>query len=319
MDALLRPDAHGLLRRSVLVDLGFTGAELDRMLRTGALEVVRRGVYRLTGDGPRGTPETEHARRGRAAGYGLAPDAAFGFVTAAALLRLPLWGVPLQRLHVVRARPHGARVRGDLQVHSGRLPAEDVRLVEGLRVTSPARTAVDLARTVPAPQALVTLDGALHRAVVAERTRRPDPGAATPEDVARVMARASRSPHVAAARRVIALADGLSESAGESRSRYRMHVAGLPAPVTQWTVPGTRHRVDFAWPALGVVGEFDGRVKYGRSLRPGVDPAEVLWAEKRREDQIRATGRTVVRWIWSEIDDPGRDGMVRRLGFVLGI
>lgn len=186
MDALLRPDAHGLLRRAVLLALGFTGGEIDRMLRTGALEAVRRGVYRLTEDGARRRPETEHALRGRAAGSGLAPDAAFGFVTAAALLRLPLWGVPLRRLHVIRARPNGARVRGDLQVHGGRLPAEDVLVLDGLRMTSPARTAVDLARTVPAPQALVTLDGALHRAVVRERTRRPDPAAATAGDIARL-------------------------------------------------------------------------------------------------------------------------------------
>lgn len=316
MDALLRPDSHGLLRRTVLLTLGFTGGEIDRMLRTGALEAVRRGVYRLTEDGARRCPETEHALRGRAAGSGLAPDAAFGFVTAAALLRLPLWGVPLQRLHVIRARPNGARVRGDLQIHGGRLPDDDVLVLDGLRVTSPARTAVDLARTVPANRALVTLDGALHRAVVREQTGTPDPGAATPADIARVVARASGSPGAAAARRVLALANGLSESPGETLSRFRMHVAGLPAPVTQWPVPGTRHRTDFAWPDLGVVGEFDGRVKYGRSLRPGVDLTEVLWEEKRREDLIRATGRTVVRWIWPDIDDPGEDGMVARLRFL---
>ena len=40
-------------------------------------------------------------------------------------------------------------------------------------------------------------------------------------------------------------------------------------------------------------GEFDGRVKYGRLLKPGQDPGEVVFAEKRREDLIRGvTGGT---------------------------
>ena len=30
--------------------------------------------------------------------------------------------------------------------------------------------------------------------------------------------------------------------------------------------------VDFGWPEQRTVGEFDGRVKYGRGLTPGGDP-----------------------------------------------
>ena len=51
------------------------------------------------------------------------------------------------------------------------------------------------------------------------------------------------------------------------------------------------------------MGEFDGLVKYGRMLRPGQDPAEVLVAEKLREDALRDEGLGVVRWIWSDLDD----------------
>lgn len=305
MDPLIVPDGHGLLRRPILIEAGFDGAEIDRLLRSGVLQAVRRGVYRMPGDRSPLRPETEHALRGRAAGPGLSPDAVFGFVTAAALLDLPLWRVPLRRLHVVRDRPNGARTRGDLRIHSGRLPAEDVAtLPDGPRVTTPARTVVDLARTFDAPRALVPLDAALHRHLVAERTGRPQPGAATPTEVARALGRTTGSPGSRNARRAIALADGLSESPGETLSRLRMHLARLPTPVLQWQVPGTRHRTDFAWPDLGVVGEFDGRIKYGRLLRPGQNIEDVLWEEKRREDRIRATGLTVVRWTWHEIHDP---------------
>lgn len=63
-----------------------------------------------------------------------------------------------------------------------------------------------------------------------------------------------------------------------------------------------------------MVGEFDGREKYGRAVRPGDDVREVLWREKRREDRIRATGLAVVRWVWSEIEDGGPEGMTAKLG-----
>lgn len=53
---------------------------------------------------------------------------------------------------------------------------------------------------------------------------------------------------------------------------------------------------DFGWPALRTVGEFDGRQKYGRLLSPGQDPGEVVYREKLREDEVRATGLGMVRW-----------------------
>ena len=68
-------------------------------------------------------------------------------------------------------------------------------------------------------------------------------------------------------------------------------------------------RVDFAWPALGVVGEFDGRIKYGRDLAPEQDPTEVLWHEKLREDLLRELGWLVVRWVWADLHAPR--GVVR--------
>ena len=59
---------------------------------------------------------------------------------------------------------------------------------------------------------------------------------------------------------------------------------------------------DFAWPAQRTVGEFDGKVKYGRLLRPGQSPGDVVYAEKLREDTIRAEDWEVVRWTWADLD-----------------
>jgi hypothetical protein len=68
---------------------------------------------------------------------------------------------------------------------------------------------------------------------------------------------------------------------------------------------------DFGWPTYRTVGEFDGQIKYGRLLRPGQEPGDAVFAEKVREDQIRAAGLTVVRWTWSEI--PRFEAVAERL------
>ncbi|MDT7681251.1 MAG: hypothetical protein QOG57_1561, partial [Pseudonocardiales bacterium] len=48
--------------------------------------------------------------------------------------------------------------------------------------------------------------------------------------------------------------------------------------------------------------EFDGRIKYGRLLRPGQAPGDAVFEEKRREDALRDHGLRVVRWCWDDLD-----------------
>jgi hypothetical protein len=59
-------------------------------------------------------------------------------------------------------------------------------------------------------------------------------------------------------------------------------------------------RVDFWWPELRVAGEVDGRVKYFDPRLSGGDPARVVYAEKRREDAVRALDVRFARWGWEE-------------------
>ncbi|GAB3187977.1 hypothetical protein [Nesterenkonia suensis] len=104
--------------------------------------------------------------------------------------------------------------------------------------------------------------------------------------------------------RAWALSDPRAESVGESLSRVRMVEEGLLLPELQaeFDLPrGGRARVDFWWPTLGLVGEFDGKMKYTRARRlSGLDAAEVVFDEKVREDQLRSLGLGVVRWCWPE-------------------
>ncbi len=122
-----------------------------------------------------------------------------------------------------------------------------------------------------------------------------------------------------AARRVweqrLAFADGLSESVGESWSRVLFRSLGFAAPMLQREVrlpEGRLARADFCWEEAGVLGEFDGKVKYSRGRRlQGADVEKVLYREKLREDALRALGWTVVRWGWEELGRPRE--LARRL------
>lgn len=295
-----------LVRRQDLLAEGWTRDEVDRRRRRrGDLDAVRRGVYLPGGDREeRAGPVTAHVLAAHAVAPELAPDAVFSHVTAAVLLGLPIWKIRTDRVHVSRSRPGGGRMRPGTHVHATTMAAEDVVVIDGLRVTSPARTVVDLARTEPFEQAVAVADAALHQDLLRRAGRQSGPGAVAPADLASALTGAIGRRGGPAARRAVAWADELSEGVGESRSRVALARAGLPAPTSQWTPPGLAGiRVDFGWPGRGVVGEFDGRIKYGRLLRTGQDLEEVLWEEKRREDRLRAAGLTVIRWIWADLSD----------------
>jgi hypothetical protein len=288
---LVAVDVPDLSRRSQLLAAGFTDDEVRRLVRAGRLTPLRRGVYV---EGP--VPDDILARHVLQIG-GLSDDAVVSHVSAAVLHGLRIWAVPLDRVHVTRARRNGGRCGALVHVHTAPLDPAEIVTIGGRLVTSLARTVADLARSLPFEQAVALADSAMFH-------KRKDP--VDRADLVEALARAPRWPGNPAARRAIAFANGLSESVGESRSRIAIAAAGLPPPVLQWEVraagAGARiGRVDFGWPELRVVGEFDGLVKYGRTLRPDQDPVEVLVAEKLREDALRAEDLGVTRWIWSDL------------------
>ena len=105
----------------------------------------------------------------------------------------------------------------------------------------------------------------------------------------RAVVDAGRSPTVAASRWV---------SPG-APSRSRAGLRACPRSRSRWKTPSLVARVDFLVDGTRVVVEFDGKVKYGSG-----DPC-VLWAEKRREDQLRGLGYVVVRITWADLERAG--------------
>ena len=98
-----------------------------------------------------------------------------------------------------------------------------------------------------------------------------------------------------------------AQSVGESRTRFLLLWANhIPEPVLQYPIfDGSRlvGIADFAWPEYHQLGEFDGKVKYGRPLlKPGQDPGATVFQEKKREDEIReVSGMGMIRYTYGDL------------------
>jgi very-short-patch-repair endonuclease len=298
-------DPRSLVLRRTAVAAGFSDDELAALVRRKEWARLRRGAY-LDGLLP-DDAVARHRLLVTATLAALRRPAVVSHQSAAIVHGLPLWGAALHRVHVTRRPPAWNDASKILVTHVARLRDDEVVEVDGVPVTTRVRTALDLARSLPHEAAVVALDGALHAQLlehdlVQERL----------VDIAGV-------PGSRSAARAVRFADGRSESVGESRSRVALHRLGLPPSDLQFrvTTPDGEFvaRTDFAWESERLVGEFDGRIKYGRLLRPGQDPGDAVYEEKRREDAIRDEGLSVVRWTWEDLRH--RDRLAARVGRAL--
>lgn len=225
--------------------------------------------------------------------HGAGESVRFAGESAAAVLGLPritAWPTTVRHLVTRRGVSGSSVLRPLLGAES-----ECVR-VHGALVTPPARTVVDLARHGTLEDAVTAADYCLRH------------GLCTPDDLAAEVALVPRRARGRAlATTVIALADGLSMSPGESCSRVQMFRLRIPRPRLQVSfrdADGHIGDVDFWW--VGTVGEFDGRTKYRLSAGASHEEAgRVLWAEKKREDRLRRHTR-VARWVWADLVRPDR-------------
>lgn len=285
---------------SDLVRMGFSTDEVAPMRQRGELVRLRRGAYLRVSESSSKASDpwdlrTPHLRLIDGTIPQLHPRAALSHGSAAALHQLPLFNAMVDTVHVTRDRHGGGVIRPTLRVHGSQLRDVDRAVVGGRAVTSLPRTVVDLARTLTYEQAVAVADGGLALDV--------DPGMLT-----ECLEQARRWHGAPQARRVIAFADGRSESVGESYSRIVMQQLDLPMPVLQHEIFDQNGyligRCDFAWLERRTVGEFDGKVKYGRFRRPGESFEDAVYREKLREDALRDQGWQVARWTWNDLRQP---------------
>ena len=278
-----------------LLDRGLSRYALERAAREGNADLMRLcpGAYVQRADFRALSASQQHLVRVcalRLVGR-LRPGAVIARESAAVLHGIALLGRLPEQVQLVRVGRAGGRRTTATRTLSAPLDYEVVER-DGVSIASVAQTLVDLGRRRSFASNLTSLDHALRQEWV------------TKEYLLEVVNRHPGTRGNACVRRWIELADPQSESPGESLSRAVMIEHHLPAPELQREVRDARGtflgRVDFIWPELGVIGEFDGRVKYGRDLA-GQNIEDVIERERRREIAIeQATGMRLVRWMWSD-------------------
>jgi very-short-patch-repair endonuclease len=277
---------HGVVTLADLAAAGLGRGAVARRVAEGRLQRLHRGVY-LVGPLP-GTRTREIA-----AVLACGGTAVLSHRSAAALWGMaPPWQGDVD-VTVVGAQPRRPGVR----VHRARRrDPEDVARRDGVRLTAPGRTLLDVATVLDRRN----LARALEEAQVQRLVTRT--GLETLLD-------RSRGHHGAV---FLGAALGrchepaLTRSEAEARMLALTRAAQLPQPKTNVRVHG--HEVDLLWPAERLIVEIDGFAFH--STR------EAFERDRRRDATLQAHGYRVMRVTWRQIaDEP--EAVIARLAAAL--
>ncbi|MGF2943739.1 DUF559 domain-containing protein [Mycobacterium sp. Lab-001] len=155
-----------------------------------------------------------------------------------------------------------------LRVHSVRIDADEVAVLDGVPVTTPARTALDLGCWYPTGESVAAIDD-LMRATDLKAI-----------DIEALAQRYRGRRGIDSARKAVSLADAGAQSPKETWLRLLLVNAGLPRPQTQIAVHDEFGDVvaylDMGWEEIKVAVEYDGE-QHRRERR------QYNWDIRRRE------------------------------------
>jgi very-short-patch-repair endonuclease len=263
---------HGVITTR---QLGLTSGAIAKRLKTGTLHRVHRGVYAL------GHSRLSERGRYMAAILAAGDGAVLGGLSAASLMKA--WRRAVPEIHVLAPRTRAPQA--GFVIHTTRhLDPRDVTELDGIPVTTMARTLVDLTDVLTVHQLRnVIHEAAFHRRFSESATRA-------------AMGRAG-------GRRLNLLQEALTlEGAGTKSTledRFLSLIAQFPLPRTNVMIAG--YEVDFVWP--GLVVEIDGPAH--RRPRTRKEDAD-------RDAAMEAEGFATLRVTKADLDRPER--LLRRLG-----
>jgi very-short-patch-repair endonuclease len=277
---------HGVVARWQLLELGLSARSIQHRLARGRLHRIDRGVYAV------GRPALERKGRWMAAVLACRPGAVLSHGSAAAL-----WGIGAAPAIVEVTIPIASpRRRDGVCVHRRpNLLATHVTVHEDIPVTTPVRTAIDLATRL-GPAQLERMFNEADRL-----------GLFSPERLLVALDDYRGVRGVGPLRSILgARTFRLTDSELERRFLRIVEKARLPYPLTQQNVGG--FRVDFFWPDLGLVVETDGltyhrtpsqqardRVRDQAHLAAGLTPLRFTHAQVRYEsDYVSETLASLV-------------------------
>lgn len=257
---------HGAVSRKQLLELGLTPEAVSHRLLTGRLHAVARGVYAV------GRPDLPREGQWFAALLSCGPSAVLSHRSAAAL-----WGFhPDDRKPTdVTVATTARRRRPGAVVHARALAPSEVTVHRGVPVTTVIQTLLDLAtrergkrveRAINEADKLGLIDPDALRAALDDYTGRAG---------------------VTALRTILdRYAFRLTDSELERRFLAIVRGTGLTLPDTGTRLNG--FKVDFHWPALGLVVTTDG-LRYHRTV-------DQQMRDRLRDQAHTAAGLTTLRF-----------------------
>jgi Protein of unknown function (DUF559) len=272
---------HSLIGADQLYEAGFSRRQIHFRLQQGLLARMHKGVYRYT------TAVETREQHLLAACLGVGQPSAGSHRAAAAMCGI--WLVPTELIEISVGRDRSPSLQGVVMHRLADLSERWIVRIDGVPVTSPARTLVDLGAVLP----LGSVSRALDRALGRKLTTLPEVRAAM-----HAVARKGRA-GVGVIRRLLEeRGDEPGGSVLENRMSTLLRAHGVPAPIAQYTVLNGHGEfvgcVDFAYPELRYAIEVDG-YEYHAGLRE-------FRHDRVRQNDIVDLGWTVHRFTWDEVD-----------------
>ncbi len=230
---------RGHITRAQLLAAGFSSSGIGRLVAGARLVRVHPSVYVMCPWVP-----VPFARE-TAALLACGPNALLSHASAAALWNLRT--APTDVVELTIASRRHLQQPGIRAHRTARLQPRDVRVEQGLPVTSPARTLLDEAATATAGELERQLDEALQVLRIVR-----------PRELRDVVARAKGRPGAPLLARLLVARtpDTITQSEAERMFLRLVREAGLPEPETQKRISG--FTADFLWRPQRVVFEIDG-------------------------------------------------------------
>ena len=274
--------------RRQAIAAGVSDVRLATMVRNGELIRVRRGVFTCVAEAASEGRARRHLDLVRAALDSRRGPHMVSHLSAVAAYGLPLpLGVYTVHLTALSPRARTTR-RPGLWVHHANSYDNETCELDGLVLSSLARTVADCLRDFSPRVSVPIADAALHRRLV------------TREVLLAQMAMQCHWPGRTQADATTPLVDGRRESWLESYAFVRFAEWGISLPHPQVEVfDEAGHfvaRTDGAWIEDATVLELDGRTKYQIPTNGMVDPDAVWEAEKARYDRLGNLGLERVRF-----------------------
>jgi hypothetical protein len=296
MDELFQLHPHGLFLRREALRLGYDDGDLKRALRAHQIVRIRQGTYTSAKTWQAADEPTRHLLMAQGVALTHEHRVALSHTTGALAWGLRLWRPDLEKVHVTRLEGTTGRIERDVVYHRDGWDPEGVWTQDEHVLLDPVTCALQAASRASVTQGVVILDSLIDLDLGDEAA------------LSATYAMMSRSPFTRRLQVSVRLTRRGAQSIGESLTRDMLFKHHLPEPTLQYKVYDGAHLIgitDFAWPEYGLLGEFDGKIKYGRLLKPGEEPGDVVFREKQREDKIReVTGMGMIRYSFGDLYVP---------------